>query len=265
MAATSNAGAVRTKPSDRQRASIVTGGASGIGLAIARRLSADGLAVVIADIDGGGARAACEGLVAIGGRADWVQVDVTDESANIAMVDRVMSVFGGLDVLVLNAGMGTAPAPFQEMDQATWSRVFTVNVTSAFLGMKAALPALRLGLSPSVVMTSSLMGVRPRGGYAAYGSAKAAIVHLAKSLAAELAPDRIRVNVIAPTATETPMFKTFAGDLGEEKGREVFSAAIPFGRLAEPREIAGAASYLVSDEAAFITGQVITIDGGRGI
>jgi 3-oxoacyl-[acyl-carrier protein] reductase len=242
-----------------RKVAIVTGGASGIGLATVRGLAASGARVVVADLDGDGARAAAE---EVGGTA--VQVDVTDAASCEAMVAAALDAHGGLDVLACNAGLTTSPAPAVDITEDDFDATFAVNVKGAWLTARAAVPALRTS-GGAIVVTGSVMGDRTRPGFAAYAPSKAAVNHLARTLAVELAPDGIRVNSVAPVATDTPMLATFLGDDDPDAARERFVASIPLGRLARAEDVASAICWLASDAASFVTGVVLPVDGGRSI
>lgn len=249
----------------QDKVAIVTGGASGIGRATAERFVAEGASVLVADIDAPGAEAVAKELVARGGAALACRVDVTDAADAEAAVARAEQEFGRLDVLSCNAGLAGFPTPATEADPDEFSRIFEVNVTGVWLCVRAAVPAMRRAGGGAVTITGSVMGERARPGFAAYASSKAAANHLARVLALELAPDRIRVNCLAPVATDTAMLPMFLGPDDPERARAAFIAGIPMGRLARPDDIAGAAVYLASDSAEFVTGVVLPIDGGRSI
>lgn len=247
------------------RVAMVTGGASGIGRATAQRFVAGGAAVVIADLDADGGERAAKELVAQGGRAVSAPVDVVDHAQVAAAVALAESEFGKLDTLSCNAGLATCPVPAMEADRDEFGRVFDVNVKGVWVCVRAVVPALRRAGGGAITITGSVMGERARAGFGAYAASKAAVNHLAKVLALELAPDGIRVNCLAPVATDTPMLATFLGPDDPERARAAFIAGIPLGRLAQPQDIAEAAAFLVSDAAAFLTGVVLPVDGGRAI
>lgn len=247
------------------RVAVITGGASGIGRETAQRFVAAGASVVVADLDGEGAERAAAELVDGGGTAVGCAVDITDADGVAAVMDRAESEFGRLDALSCNAGLATYPVPALDADPDEFSRIFDVNVKGLWLCVRAAVPAMRRAGGGSVVVVGSVMGERARPGFGAYASSKAAANHLARVLALELAADRIRVNCLAPVATDTPMLPRFLGPDDPERAREAFIAGIPLGRLAEPGDVAEAAVFLASDAAGFLTGVVLPVDGGRSI
>ncbi|MHA6784078.1 SDR family oxidoreductase [Pseudonocardia saturnea] len=249
----------------RGRVAMVTGGASGIGRATARRFAAAGASVVVADLDADGAERVAKELLDLGGGAVAAHVDVTDADLLGAAVALAESEFGRLDVLSCNAGLASNPVPAMDSDPDQFSRIFDVNVKGVWLCVRAAVPAMRRAGGGAITVTGSVMGERARPGFGAYAASKAAANHLAKVLALELAPDGIRVNCLAPVATDTPMLASFLGPDDPEKARAAFVAGIPLGRLAQPEDIADAALFLVSDAAQFLTGVVLPVDGGRAI
>ncbi len=243
------------------KVALVTGGASGIGRSTARRLADAGAAVLIADRDLDGAEAVAKALE----RGVAARVDVTDEATVAAAVARAESEFGRLDLLSCNAGLAGYPAPALEADPDEFDRIFAVNVKGVWNCVRAAVPALRRAGGGAITVVGSVMGERARPGFGAYAASKAAVNHLAKVLALELAADGIRVNALAPVATDTAMLPQFLGPDDPERARAAFIAGIPLGRLAQPEDIADAAVFLSSDAARFITGVVLPVDGGRSI
>jgi 3-oxoacyl-[acyl-carrier protein] reductase len=246
------------------KVAVITGAASGIGRASAERFAAEGARVVVADLDADAAEEAAAAIAESGAEATHVRCDVTRADDARGMVEAAVGRYGKLDVLFNNAGSTNPPRPVEETTEEDLDRALAVNVKGVFLCSRAALPALRDG-GGSIIVTSSIMGVRTRPGFTAYAASKAAAIHLARTLALELAEDGIRVNCLAPVATDTPMLATFVGDRDLEEGRAAFVSTIPLGRLARPSDVASAALYLASDESAYITGAVLPVDGGRGI
>lgn len=248
------------------KVAIVTGGGSGMGRATSIRFAQLGASVVVSDLDGAKAESVAKEIAEEGGTAVAITGDVTSAADNQAAVDLAVATFGGLDVLVANAGMAHDPTPFEELSEGLFEKTFAVNVRGPWLGARAAAPALRSRGGGSIVVVGSIMGERARPGFSAYAPSKAASNHLARTLAIELAPDNIRVNCLAPVATDTPMLASFIGAKNDfEAGKARFISTIPLGRLATAEDIAEAAVYFASDEASFLTGVVLPIDGGRGI
>lgn len=239
------------------KVAIVTGGGSGFGEAIARLFAAEGARLVVADIDGGKA----DGVAgAIGGVA--VACDVSRDQDTGRMVAAAADRFGRLDIVVANAGVTHVNRPMQEVDEAEFDRIYAVNVKALFWTAKHAVPAMRAGGGGSIIVTASTAGLRPRPGLTWYNGSKGAAITTAKSMAVELAPDRIRVNSLCPVAGETPLLASFlGGDTPENRAR--FVATVPMGRLSTPDDVARAALWLASDEAGFITGVALEVDGGR--
>ncbi len=248
------------------KVAIVTGGGSGMGRATSIRMAQLGASVVIADLDGAKAESVAKEIAEDGGKAVAIAGDVTKAEDNQAAVDLAVGTYGGLDIFVANAGMAHDPTPFEELSEGLFEKTFAVNVRGPWLGARAAAPALRNRGGGSIVIVGSIMGERARPGFSSYAPSKAASNHLARTLALELAADNIRVNCLAPVATDTPMLASFIGAKNNfEEGKARFISTIPLGRLATAEDIAEAAVYFASDEAAFLTGVVLPIDGGRGI
>jgi 3-oxoacyl-[acyl-carrier protein] reductase len=244
------------------RVTVVTGGASGLGEAIARLFAAEGAAVVIADVDrAGGERVAGE-IAAAGGRALAVVADVTRAAECERAVATAVAEGGRLDVMVNNAGAGKT-APVSEMDEEVWDRLLAVNLKSVFLGARAAFPVLVEGGGGLILNMASLAGKVPAAGLGAYGAAKAGVIQLTKTLALEGAPYRIRANALCPAWADTPMVQQFLRTQPDPAAaRRALEADIPLGRLATPADVAAAALYLASDDAAFITGVALDVAGG---
>lgn len=244
------------------KVAIVTGAASGFGEAIALRYAEEGASVLCADLDLSGAERVAAAIAADGGRARAVRADVTDAGEADAMTAAAVDAFGGLDILVNNAGVPQRIAKFQDVDAETVDRIFSVNVKSWLFTTRAALPHLEARGGGSIVNTASIAGLRPRPGAAWYNASKAAACSLTLSMASELGDKNIRVNALCPVASETPLFKEVVGEITQAT-RDRFLSGIPLGRLATPDDVAGAAVYLASDEAAFLSGVLLPIDGGR--
>lgn len=241
---------------------IVTGGASGFGREIAATYAREGATVAILDIDAAGARRAA---AEIGNAASAFACDVASGVSVNGACSAAVEAMGGLDIVVNNAGWCYSNAPMLEQDEAAFDRVMAVNVKSIYLMTRATLPVFRAqGRGGVVVNIGSTAGIRPRPGLTWYNATKGAVNALTKSMAVELAPERIRVVGIAPVAGNTPLLPAFmGGDTPELRAK--FIASIPMGRLSEPRDIADAALFLVSEEAQFLTGNVLEVDGGRTI
>ncbi len=240
------------------KTALVTGAGSGIGKTIAEIFAREGARVALADIDFEAAKAAAR---AIGNSAIALRCDVAKKAEFEAAVADTLAAFGALHILVNNAGTTHLNKPMLEISEDEYDRTFDVNVKGVFFGCQAVVPAFRKQGGGVIINVGSTAGIRPRPGVAAYAATKGAVHTLTKALAAELAPDRIRVCAIAPVATETPLLPSF---LGPKPGmREKFIATVPLGRLAATQDVANAALFLASDEAGFLTGNIVEVDGGR--
>ncbi|MCH8924864.1 MAG: glucose 1-dehydrogenase [Proteobacteria bacterium] len=247
------------------KVAIVTGAASGFGEGIARRFAAEGAKVVLADLNDQAGRRIAADIAAAGGTAAYVHADVTERAEVKAMVEAATTTYGRLDILVNNAGYSHVNQPMTEVSEADFDRTFAVNVKAIYLAAIEAVPVFRAQGGGCIVNTSSTAGLRPRPGLAWYNGSKGAVNTITKSMAVELAPDRIRVNAVCPVAGDTPMLATFMGKPDTPENRAPFLATIPLGRLSTPADIAAAALYLASDEASMLTGVLLEVDGGRCI
>lgn len=240
------------------KVAIVTGGAQGFGAGIAQVYAREGAQVVVTDLNEDGAvkmaKSLPYGAIGIGG-----DVSRLDDAKTI--VEKALSAFGKLDIVVNNAGTSHANKPLLEVSESEFDRVYAVNVKSLYNFAIAAVPAMAEN-GGAFVNIGSTAGIRPRPGLTWYNGTKGAVHLISKSMAVELAPQKIRVNVIAPVAGETPLLATFMGEDTPEM-RAKFVGSIPLGRFSTPRDIANAALFLASDEAAFVTGAVLEVDGGR--
>lgn len=247
----------------KDKVTIVTGAASGFGAEIARQYVAEGAKVAVADINGAGAQAVAGSL---GENAIAVTCDVTKRADIDALVKATTDRWGRLDVVVNNAGWTHKNQPLLDVDEATFDRVFDINVKSIFHMIHAAVPIMRKAGNGGVILNvGSTAGIRPRPGLTWYNGSKGAVNLLSKSLAVELGPDNIRVNAICPVMGATGMLELFMGMPDTPENRKKFISTIPLGRLSEPRDIARAAVYLASDDADFITGVEFPVDGGRTV
>ncbi|HEX6956715.1 MAG TPA: glucose 1-dehydrogenase [Ferrovibrio sp.] len=247
------------------KVAIVTGGGSGFGEGIARRFAAEGAAVVIGDLDQGAAERVAGEIAKAGGKAAAVTADVSNSSQMKALVQAAVGTYGGLDIMVNNAGMPQRNRPMLEVDEAAFDRLFAVNVKSIYLSAIHAVPEMRKRGGGTIVNIASTAGVRPRPGLVWYNGSKGAVITLTKAMAVELAPEQIRVNALNPVAGLTPMLKEFMGGEETDEMKAKFISTIPIGRFSTPQDIANAALYLASDEANFITGVCMEVDGGRCI
>lgn len=244
------------------KTALVTGAASGFGKGIAETFVREGARVAIADLNAEGAQAVAQ---ALGEAAIAIACDVSDGTQVAAAVARTRDAFGRLDIVVNNAGWTNPNRPLMETDEATFRKIYEINVLSIFHMTKACVPVWEAQGGGVMINVGSTAGIRPRPGLTWYNSSKGAVNLMTRSLAVELAPQKIRVNAIAPVMGVTGLLEQFMGVPDTPENRARFIATIPLGRLSEPRDIANAALYLASDEADFITGVVLEVDGGRTI
>lgn len=248
----------------KEKVALVTGAGSGIGRATAALFAAEGARVACVDLNEATAKQTAEQIEKAGGQALAVSADVSTAAGNQAMVERAVARWGRLDILYANAGVPQSPTPVEEVDEATFDRIMALNVKGVFLGVKYAVPVMKKQGGGAILITASTAAIRPRKGLQAYGASKGAVIALTKALALELASHKIRVVAIAPVATDTPMLPAFMGkSVVDDKAREAMVRTIPLGRLNTPEDIARAALFLASDDAAMISGSCVEVDGGR--
>lgn len=237
---------------------LITGAGSGIGKASAVRFAQDGAVVYVNDCDAGSATAVVASIREQGGRAELAVADVTDPAAVQALVARVVADHGRLDVLFNNAG-GQQPRPTHEIGIEDYHRIVALNLHSAFYGVHAVLPIMMRQGGGVILATSSGAGIGAVEGLAIYGAAKAGMASLMGSIAAEYGRHGIRANTISPGPMDTPALRTYLNTV--PNGAEIFARQVPVGRLGTAQDIAATAAFLASDEAAFISGVVLPVDG----
>lgn len=240
------------------RIAVVTGAGQGIGQSIAERFAREGATVAVIDVVEERAAIVADGITATGGRALGVGCDVTRREQVFAAAERVGAELGTIDVLVSNAGV-TRPAMLWKMTDDEWDTVMDVHLKGTFYWLQAVVGPMKDARRGSIIFTSSAAGIIGSIGQINYAAAKAGLLGMARSAARELAPYDITVNAVAPAAA-TPMTETVRTD---ERFKDKFLDQVPLGRWADPDEIAGSYVYLASDDAAYMTGQVLSIDGGR--
>lgn len=239
---------------------IVTGGASGIGLATCIRFANEGASVLLCDINAGQAESAAKKIKESGGIAVPHAVDVKDEQACAGMVDAAISAFGKLDIAFNNAGVTNEPQPsFEDADDNDWRRVMDVNLTGIYNCMKPEVAAMKKSGGGVIVNTASIAGLITGPGMTSYVASKHGVVGLTKSAAVDLISSGIRVNAVCPGFIRTPLIAHALEQPGVE---EAFAGTVPIKRLAEPEEIAGAVLFLASDDASYVVGEMLCVDGG---
>lgn len=245
----------------RDKIAIVTGAGSGFGEGIAKRFAEEGAKVLVADISAEGGR-----RVAAAVQGEFVQADVTRSADWARLVQAATEKFGRLDIVVNNAGWTHRRKPYLEVSEAEFDKVYAVNVKSVYLSAMHAVPALRKSGGGCFVNIASTAGVRPRPGLTVYNSSKGAVIVMSRSMAAELGPDRIRVNCVNPVfSPDTALSAEFAGGTLTEEAKKGFLSTIPLGRFSTPLDVANACLYLACDEAAFVSGVCIEVDGARSV
>jgi 3-oxoacyl-[acyl-carrier protein] reductase len=244
------------------KTAIVTGAGSGFGEGIAKRFAEEGCKIVVNDINVAGGERVSREIVAAGGKAAFVKGDVSKDADWAVMLKFSQDTFGGLNIVVNNAGTTHRNQPMLNVTEEQFDRVYAVNVKSLFHSTRNIVPYFRQHGGGVFITVASTAGVRPRPGLVWYNGSKGAAIVTSRSMAVELAPDKIRVNVVNPVAGDTPLLAEFMGaDTPEMRAK--FVSTIPLGRFSKPLDVANACLYLASDEAEFITGACIEVDGGR--
>lgn len=244
------------------KVAVVTGGAGGIGAALCKRLAAAGCKVAIFDVDEAGAARVAADIAAAGGQAQAFRVDLTDQASVNAAVADTEAALGPVDILVNNAGWDRA-GPFLDSDKALWDKIVAVNLYGPLYMHHAVLRGMSARGTGRVINIASDAARVGSSGEAVYAFCKGGLVAFSKTMAREVARKQVTVNVVCPGPTDTALFRDFAGE-GErgDKLRAALASAIPFRRLGQPEDVPGIVAFLASDEAAFITGQVISVSGG---
>jgi len=242
---------------------VVTGGAQGIGRACVEAFLVEGARVLLADLDTDSGEAA---VMELAGNVAFAKTDVRSMADMEAMAARAVELFGGIDILVNNAAQAIGGV-VDEIDEETWTTVIDTNLSGYWRAMRVCVPEMRKRNGGAVVNVSSVQGLRGFAGWPAYAAAKGAVNALTVQTAVDLAPAGIRVNAVAPGTILTPMNEKIFADLpdGGEALKETWNRAHPIGRFGYPQEVADAVAYLASDRAAFITGDVLRVDGGLAI
>lgn len=245
------------------KVAIITGGAGGIGRAAAKRFAAEGANVLLVDLD---EATLAEAVAEIGSnRVSFCAGDVTKSADNARMMEVATERYGGVDILLANAGIEGDVTPIVDYDEDRFDQVMNVNVKGVFLGLKHAIPAIAKRGGGSIVITSSVAGINGSPGVAPYVTSKHAVIGLMKSAAQEAAAAGVRVNTVNPSPVETVMMRRLEAGLdpnNAENVREALRNSIPLGRYAEADDIAKVMLFLASDDASFVTGSVFTADGG---
>jgi 3-oxoacyl-[acyl-carrier protein] reductase len=249
-----------TYPELASRVVAITGAAQGIGAETARHFAAQGAAVALLDIDTKGAKAVADAIVAAGGRATPVAVDVTDENSVAAAIAETIAAYGGIDILITCAGGYTRLAQVEDMAVEEWDRTIALNLRSVFLCSRAVIPHLRKSKAGRIIHVASISGRTVHAASSpAYGAAKAAVIQLTRFLAWELGPGNITANAVAPITTLTPRVAALRSEADVAR----IASQIPLRRLAEPADHARVMLFLASDAAAYLNGTVQDVNGGR--
>ena len=245
-----------------QKVAIVTGGGSGFGEGIATRFAQEGCRVIVNDINVEGGERVAQAIKDSGGEAVFCRANVASSSDWAELLTCSLDNFGKLDIVINNAGTTHQNKSMLDVTDEEFDLVYNVNVKGIYYSARNLVPYFRKQGGGNFVTIASTAGIRPRPGLVWYCGSKAAAIIASQAMAVELAPDKIRVNVVNPVAGDTPLLAKFMGEDTPEI-RAKFAAVIPLGRFSQPRDIANACLYLASDEADFITGACIEVDGGR--
>ncbi len=247
------------------KVALITGAGSGFGEGIAKRFSQEGCRVVVNDINPDGGARVVEQIGAAGGEAVFVNADISTSQGWEALVRSAVDAFGEFNIVVNNAGFTHKNQSMFNVSEDDFDRIYSVNVKSLFWSVKNVAPILEKAGGGVMITVASVAGIRPRPGLTWYNGSKASAIITSRSMAVELAPKKIRVNIINPVMGETAMLEDFMGMEDTPENRARFLGTIPLGRLARPDDVANAALYFASDEAELITGACLEVDGGRTV
>lgn len=247
------------------KVAVITGAGSGFGEGIARRFAAEGARVVLADINADSAERIGGVIREAGGSAVAVSADVSEGEDMARIISTAIDAFGSLDIVVNNAGTTHKNRPMLEVDEQSYDRIFAVNVKSVYHSAMHAVPVFRRQGHGNFINIASTAGIRPRPGLTWYSATKGAVITMTKGMAVELAPENIRVNAINPVVSATGLLKDFLPGDDTPEMRAKFVATIPLGRMSTPRDVAAACTFLASEDAEFLTGVCLDVDGGRCI
>ncbi|MGA2410893.1 MAG: SDR family oxidoreductase [Candidatus Binataceae bacterium] len=243
------------------KVAVITGAASGMGKATALRFASEGAAIVVADLNSQGAEQVISEIAAAGGRAVYQRTNVSEEADIKALIDRAVKEYGRLDITYNNAGIGGATGHLEDVTVEDWDKTFAVLTRAVFLGIKHSIAPMRKVGGGSIISTSSVAGLAGVAGLTAYSAAKAAVINLTEGAAIEFGRDRIRVNCICPGGVVTPL--VYRGQRGgEEAAAKNMAKTQPIPRAGRPEDIAAMALFLASDDAEWITGTAMIVDGG---
>lgn len=246
----------------QDKVAIITGGAGGIGIAAARKFVAEGAKVLLVDLD---REALANAAGELGDEAAWCVADVSDPEETRAYVRSALEAFGGVDILLANAGVEGSVTPIVDQDVEMFDKVLAVNVRGAWLGLKYTIPEITKRGGGSVIITSSVAGIHGSPGLSPYVTSKHAVIGMMRSAALECAPHNIRVNTVNPSPVETRMMRSLEEGImpgNAPSAHDAIAATIPLGRYGEPSDVADLMCFLASDEAGFLTGGVYMVDGG---
>ena len=247
----------------QEKVAIVTGAGSGFGQGIAERFAGEGCAVIVNDVAHAAGERVAAAIRARGGRAQFVHGDVSKSADVKQLLTSALEHFGRLHIVVNNAGTTHRNQPLLGVSEDEFDRIYAVNVKSIYLTAQHMVPYFRKAGGGVFVNVASTAGVRPRPGLVWYNGTKGAVIITSKGMAAELGPDRIRVNCVNPVIGETGLLSQFMGVPDTPENRQKFLATIPLGRMSKPADVANACLFFASDEAEFITGTCLEVDGGR--
>ncbi|CAN5769065.1 SDR family oxidoreductase [soil metagenome] len=249
----------------KNKTAIVTGAASGYGVGIATLFSREGANIVIADLDEAKGRDVARSIEAAGGKATFVRTNISKAEDVKGLLEGTLKAYGSLNIVVNNAATTHRRGPILDVEEEEFDRLFAINVKSLFLSAKTFVPYFRSVGGGVFVNVASITSFRPSPGLAWYNGTKAALVSISKSMALDFGKDRIRVNCVNPAVGDTGLLASFMGEPDTPQLRERYKSMIPLGRFTTPEDVGNACLYLASDDASFVTGTTIDVDGGRSI